>query len=166
MISLGKELARIAAQRKSQAPKEFTYGMVQGNLTILDRTHETNDRNERMFKCKCNCGKVVMYGPSKLRTGIKSCGCLSRNIEYYRTGTQHGDSGTKFHTAWTNMIERNKNKEGKRHEIEERLRNYLTFKELMYPTYVDGYRLMRIDNQKGFYVGNLEWRPFGKRNVK
>ena len=46
-----------------------------GKLTVLERTNNIN--NKVAYKCKCDCGNVIITRADYLKNGtIKSCGCM------------------------------------------------------------------------------------------
>ena len=49
------------------------------NLFVLERA-ENNKQGKAQWKCRCDCGNIVIVDGSSLRSGhTKSCGCLQRN---------------------------------------------------------------------------------------
>lgn len=51
-------------------------------LIVLDVTEQHNVHGNRLYKCKCDCGKKVLLSSSQLLTGnTKSCGCLERDLK-------------------------------------------------------------------------------------
>lgn len=78
----------------------------------------------------------------------------------------HGMYGTKFHTTWRAMRNRcdgNSSKEANRkyHDkgimYEDRWYYFKAFYEDMFPVYVEGHQLDRIDNKKGYSKDNCRW---------
>lgn len=56
-------------------------GKTFGNLTVLERAG-INEHNFVLWKCKCNCGKIIVVQGRYLKTGQKkSCGCLKKQIK-------------------------------------------------------------------------------------
>lgn len=55
-------------------------GSIYGRLTVLDR--DGSDREGKaVWKCSCSCGNVVSVRGKHLRSGaVRSCGCLSAEI--------------------------------------------------------------------------------------
>ena len=51
-------------------------GKVFGKLTVIERTNERVN-NSVVWKCKCECGNIVVKKANWLKTGsVQSCGCL------------------------------------------------------------------------------------------
>jgi len=70
----------------------------------------TCGRRQRMWACRCDCGKVVTVQGNNLRSGAtQSCGCLMRERVAQRSITHgHNKRGRKSHEyiAWTAMLKR------------------------------------------------------------
>lgn len=61
-------------------------------LTPIEEVGRDN-RGEILWRCKCDCGNVIVLASSRIRNGVnKSCGCFRREIGYTKNYT-HG--GTK-----------------------------------------------------------------------
>lgn len=74
-----------------------------GYLTILEL--KTNGKQSRSWLCKCQCGKILRLGESRLfgnksRNPDKSCGCMQLKQNRY-TITE-----SKLYSVWQNMIHR------------------------------------------------------------
>lgn len=56
-------------------------GKVFGRLTVLEITSEKNKGRNKMWKCKCECGKITYSTSSRLISGEKrSCACRSKVV--------------------------------------------------------------------------------------
>ena len=72
------------------------------HLLVLERV--PNDK-KTIWKCQCDCGKIVNVWAQSLKNGQKSCGCMTKQIlSEYRT--THGGSHTKLFEIWRNMKDR------------------------------------------------------------
>ncbi len=65
-----------------------------GRLEVLNK-EKSNKRGLAMWKCKCDCGNIVIVAGSSLRNGYtQSCGCLQKEIakerKYNLTGKRFG----------------------------------------------------------------------------
>lgn len=73
--------------------KENLIGQVFGRLTVIDEAPRKKlpcGDFHTMWKCKCECGNIVIVNASNLKRGItKSCGCLRTELESSRA-TTHG----------------------------------------------------------------------------
>ena len=60
-----------------------------GKLTVLSKDENNhNTKKGIVWKCRCDCGKIVSVSSGNLRSGItRSCGCLKHNNE--KVGTQN-----------------------------------------------------------------------------
>lgn len=137
-----------------------------GRLSILFEVEGVKfkcGKTVRRFKCKCNCGSVVVVGLSNLRSGhAKSCGCLvqDNNIKLRRT---HGMRNTNIYDRWSGMKSRCLNKnDSSYHKYGARgitiCDRWLKFENF----YVDmgesgGLQLERIDNELGYSPSNCKW---------
>lgn len=139
-----------------------------GKLTVIKRD-ETRVDNRRYWECKCECGKIKSVRESALLGGReKSCGCARWEISPNKT---HGLSGTRIYRAWQDMRKRCFNPKNKRYK------DYGGRGITVYPEWAgsdgfkafydyvsklehfgeEGYSLDRIDNDKGYEIGNLRW---------
>ncbi len=118
----------------------------------------------RVWLCQCDCGNTIAVIEKTLKSGgTKSCGCLK--IERFRAMvTKHGKSKSKAYAHWCNMITRCENPDPDRTghdsyfgmEIGPELRTFEGF----YAALGDpspGMSVDRIDNTKGYVVGNVRW---------
>ncbi|HEV3223843.1 MAG TPA: hypothetical protein VGZ90_13235, partial [Puia sp.] len=81
-------------------------GMVFGKLTVLEFSKMTV-QGAAVWKCQCECGKIVDKVGVLLRAGkIKSCGC-SRMENMLKAITKHGEARkglmTKERISWGSM---------------------------------------------------------------
>ena len=70
-----------------------------GMLTVLEKTDKRGADRSIMWKCKCDCGNIVISNGSNLRSGhTKSCGCQKKKaLEQYRgVGTTLDLKNKKF----------------------------------------------------------------------
>ena len=80
-------------------------GMKFGMLLVIERA-ENNRQNRAMWKCMCDCGKVVDVNGSYLRNGhTKSCGCIKTD-RIKDISTTHGKTNTRLHHIWKTMRQR------------------------------------------------------------
>lgn len=55
---------------------DFEPGMKFGKLTVI-RSAGKNDKKERVWLCRCDCGNEKIIVGHRLKSGkVKSCGCL------------------------------------------------------------------------------------------
>jgi len=90
-------------------------GQVFFELTVIEPTGEREFGN-RVWACRCACGKIVSVNANRLRTGnTKSCGCRNTRVLVERNvaRTKHGHAKTwkqsPTYRSWAQMIARCEN---------------------------------------------------------
>lgn len=80
-------------------------GLKFNRLLALQKSDLSTTRTVKWI-CKCDCGNICSISTTDLKSGkSKSCGCLRKEVSYYRNIT-HGLSGTKEFAAWSNIKDR------------------------------------------------------------
>ena len=71
------------------------HGVIDSYLTVLEKTNKRSSKGEIIWKCQCECGKVIELNGSEIRRGkTRSCGCkrtelqLKSNNTFIAPGTQ------------------------------------------------------------------------------
>lgn len=73
-----------------------------GRLVVLVRL-DTDDRRDRRWVCKCDCGKEALVRRGHLTGNLtKSCGCLRRETSQ-GLNRRHGLTRTSTYRAWAHM---------------------------------------------------------------
>ncbi|KKL06779.1 hypothetical protein LCGC14_2592630, partial [marine sediment metagenome] len=73
---------------------------------IVEKSAHSNKAGQAFWKCKCDCGNIIIARSDSLRTGnTKSCGCLPKEILIARN-TTHTLSKTGTYKIWRGMISR------------------------------------------------------------
>lgn len=85
-----------------------------GRLEVIEYAGK-NHRNEAVWRCKCDCGKIVDVRSEPLRTGhTKSCGCYRSELDKAKIGKpfvyKHLQRNTRLYSTWCNMKSRCNNK--------------------------------------------------------
>jgi len=76
-----------------------------GRLTVLEPSSKRSAKCI-VWKCRCDCGKIVEVRSSLLLNGnTSSCGCLKRELLLKRQIT-HGLSYSSEYQVWSDMIQR------------------------------------------------------------
>lgn len=87
-----------------------------GRLIVVLR--EGTDKNQKAtWRCKCDCGKVIVTEGQSLKRGdTQSCGCLRKEMAATQSQVagiaraqqlrKHGKAGTRLHNVWKAMRER------------------------------------------------------------
>lgn len=140
------------------------FGTRYGKLLALGRVTERTASRGLKWKCRCDCGKVVVVTALALRGGLKkSCGCDTiANIALSKT--THGKSKTKIYKTWNSMNMRCKPGEDGHPDYGQRgirvCDEWANSFEAFY-TYVGdkpkGKSLDRIDPDGNYEPGNVRW---------
>lgn len=77
-----------------------------GRLEVLEITNEKTSNGCYKWKCKCDCGNIIITNGASLRRGKKnSCGCLMiehQKTQYYK----HGHTGERMFNIWRKIKSR------------------------------------------------------------
>lgn len=143
-------------------PKIDLTGRVFNRLTVqyfVDR----DKWHKPLWACLCACGNTTVLAGTTLTSGnTGSCGCLHRESQATRAKT-HGDSRTPEHIAWKQMRGRVLNPNNQNYDlykdrhISPEFEDYAKFLEQVGRRPSSQHSLDRIDNTKGYLIGNLRW---------
>ena len=151
------------------APKmEDLTGRTFNRLTVIRFIGVTN--NQYFWLCRCKCGTYCEKRGFAIKGGgIKSCGCLHRELSSKRA--KHGLSRSRTYTIWLGMIRRCK---GTREEERRLYRDRgitVCDKWLKFDGFLqdmgecpDNLTIERVDNNKGYHPGNCIWATQKQQN--
>lgn len=147
--------------KKGRAPKRDLVGERFERLVVVEWVGR--DRwGGSILDCRCDCGNMKPVNSQNLFSGnTKSCGCFSLELR-----TKHGMLGTKVYQAWLKMKSRCLDPNhpkwndygGRGISIFQEWQNSfeLFYLELGDPP-TPKHSLDRIDNDRGYYPGNIKW---------
>ena len=144
-------------------------GLVFGRLTVLGISKKIG--YNYYYQCKCSCGTVCEVCKRDLVVGdTKSCGCLklesSTITKFTEKYTTHGLSKTKEYRAWKRVKGRVFNPNNTDYSTYSKLGmesewvdNFEAFLKDIgnIPDDVTRWSVGRIDNDVGYYKGNVRW---------
>lgn len=144
-----------------------------GRLTVL--SFDKIENQSTVWSCQCDCGNNISVVGKALKSGTASCGCLRKEAAALqgKINAKHGLTSHKLFRLWTDINYRCHNPDSARYEnyggrgirvFEEWRTDPTKFFE-----YIEvnlgpkplsktmRYSLNRIDNDKGYEPGNIEW---------
>lgn len=143
-----------------------------GRLTVIERAE--NIGSVTVYKCKCECGKVINVRQGNLKNGQKSCGCYSRELfkseQWSIKSTSHGYHNHELYQTWNSMIRRcndvnnsdYKNYGGRGIKVCSRWNtgtpeNFIKDVESKLGKRPKNHTLDRIDNNGDYEINNVKW---------
>jgi len=146
-----------------------------GRLEVVSWAGKDKQRKDKYW-CLCDCGNYTVSVSTRLNAGKKkSCGCMvEEHRRNFRGKVKHGDSNSAEYTCWQNIKERCFNPNcGSYAEYgargitmaDEWVNDYGKFLEHVGRRPSDSHSIERIDNEIGYYPGNLRWALLDEQSV-
>ena len=136
-----------------------------GRWVVLEYAGKRSKQQAYSWLCRCDCGKTkVVLGSSLRYQESQSCGCLCRD-HIIKISTTHGMKKTGEWRSWSSMRTRCNNPAatgydrygGRGITICEQWDDFETFLKDVGPRPSPDYTLERLDNDKGYFPGNVHW---------
>lgn len=136
-----------------------------GRLTVLERVSDGKGKDAR-WQCQCECGNFIIAQSNNLKSGnTKSCGCIQKMLLQERN-FKHGMAYTPEFNTWNEMKARCNNPKHKKYKnyggrgikiYPKWIKSFQTFFDYVGPKPTSEHSIERIDNDKGYFPGNVKW---------
>ena len=136
-----------------------------GRITVIKRAPDLKKGFPR-WECQCVCGTTVICWAGHLRSGrSQSCGCLQRE-QIKKLNLTHNKSNSLEYKAWAMMKARCLNPKCKDFKYyggrgiaiyPEWIKSFIIFYEHIGPKPTPQHTIERINNNLGYFPGNVKW---------
>lgn len=140
---------------------------------------EKSKRKSRYGIYKCYCGTEFRTQIQNVKNKTtKSCGChnIAKTVERNIARSTHNLTNHRLYNIWCKMIKRCSDKNSKSFKdyggrgitVCDEWLNVENFINDMYPTFIEGLSIDRVDNDKGYNKSNCRWttRTIQSRNKR
>lgn len=143
-----------------------------GRIVVLEDTHTRDKYRNEIWKCKCDCGKIIFKSSDLLRSkNSNSCGCLANELTRIRNKqmfTTHGyGNEDRLHRIWIGIKTRcyNKNDPGYKNYgsrgivmCDEWKNDFMNFRNWATTHgYNDNLSIDRVNNDGNYEPSNCRW---------
>lgn len=155
---------------------QIEIGRTYNQLTVLGKDGKNKDR-ATLWRCICSCGNEISRKGYLITSGhTKSCGCFKKQVTTRRS-TKHGMARrghiSPEHSIWRLIIDRCCNPKNRAWEryggrgiklYSEWKESFQLFYEYIGPRPSPLHSINRIDNDRGYEPGNIEWATVEQQN--